>query len=166
MTGKLGSLATSSVIQRLIAPSGMNSSLGALTEPDNLLASPLDSSHIRAQNVAAELAERSGSLKYPSLNIYCEKIANRQTEKFRSFSGDMQMAVEVRHSQDRLDGMGNALELYVDSVAQVLSQSLGDWGSGFFYAGGYEVALGPVKTGGKNFIQTAKISFQLDVSRK
>jgi hypothetical protein len=34
-----------------------------------------------------------------------------------------------------------------------------------YYTGGYEVALGAVKHGGRNFIQTAKITFQIGVSR-
>lgn len=33
-----------------------------------------------------------------------------------------------------------------------------------FYAGGYKVEFGPVKRGGRNFIQAAKITFELDVS--
>jgi hypothetical protein len=33
-----------------------------------------------------------------------------------------------------------------------------------FYAGGYDVEFGPVKRGGKNFLQSAKVSFEVDVS--
>jgi hypothetical protein len=33
-----------------------------------------------------------------------------------------------------------------------------------YYAGGYQVAFGPVKHGGKNFIQIAKITFEIGVS--
>ncbi len=89
---------------------------------------------MRAQNVAADLAERSTAVKYPAVNVYCEKIVNNLTEKFRTFSGHVQMAIEVRHSQDRLDGLQDALELYTDAVMQVLDASRGDWGDGMFYA--------------------------------
>ena len=115
--------------------------------------------------MASDLAENSLPLKYPSINVYCEKISNDLTEKFRSFSGTVQTAIEVRHSQDRLDGLQDALELYVDSITQVLDAGRGDWGHGMFYAGGYEVALGAIKHGGKNFIQAAKITFPIGVSR-
>lgn len=165
MTGKLGSAATAAVIRRITAPSGMNSGLAALTAADSLLAKPIESGHVLSQNVAADLAEKSSPLKYPSVNVYCEKISNDLTEKFRSFSGKVQMAVEVRHSQDRLDGIQDGLELYVDSITQVLDAERGDWGNGMFYTGGYEVTLGAVKHGGKNFIQTAKITFPIGVSR-
>jgi hypothetical protein len=143
----------------------MNANLASLGTPDNLIATPIDTAQIYQQNVAVELAERSTTIKYPSLYIYCEKYSNKLTEKFRSFSGNVQMAVEVRHSQDRLDGLQDALELYVDSVTQVLDAERGDWGNGLYYAGGYDVSLSTLKHGGKNFVQTAKISFQIEVSR-
>jgi hypothetical protein len=165
MTGKLGSAATASVIQLITAPSGMNSGLAALTGPDSLLAQPVGASNILAQNVAPDLAEKSRPLTYPSVNVYCEKISNDLTEKFRSFSGTVQAAIEVRHSQDRLDGLQDALELYVDSITQVLDAERGDWGNGMFFTGQYQVALGAAKQGGKNFIQVAKITFPIGVSR-
>ena len=162
---KLGSTATTKVIEMLLASTGMNSGIASLTTPDSLMVAPVDNGHIYAQNVATDLAERSTKTRYPSLYIYCEKIANTLTEKFRTFSGNLQMAIEVRHSQDRLDGLQNALELYVDSVTQVLNGGRGDWGNGLFYSGGYDVTLGAVKHGGKNFIQAAKIVFRIEVSR-
>ena len=42
---------------------------------------------MRAQNVAAEMAERALGMKYPRVNVYCEKIVNELREKFRTFSG-------------------------------------------------------------------------------
>ena len=63
------------------------------------------SAQVRAQNVAADLAERAMGVQYPAVNVYCEKIVNDLREKFRTFSGTAQMAIELRHSQDRLEGM-------------------------------------------------------------
>jgi hypothetical protein len=34
-----------------------------------------------------------------------------------------------------------------------------------FYSGGYEVVFGPVKRGGRNFLQAAKITFEIGVSK-
>ena len=75
------------------------------------------------------------------------------------------MAIEVRHSQDRLEGLQDALELYVDAATHVLDASRGDWGDGMFYGGGYQVTFGAVKQGGRNFIQVAKVTFEIGVSR-
>jgi hypothetical protein len=162
---KLGSAATAAMIRRMTAPAGLNSTLAALTAPDNLLAGLVDPAQVQAQNAAADLVERSQLTKYPSFHVFCEKVANTLTEKFRTFSGSLQIVVDVRHSQDRLEGLQDALELYVDAVTHVLDTARGDWGGGMFYGGGYEVTLGAVKHGGKNFLQTAKITFELGVSR-
>jgi hypothetical protein len=165
MTGMIGSAATAKVIQRINGPRGVNSGLAALTQGGTASASPLDAARVRSQNVAADLAERSTSVQYPVANVYCEKIVNSLKEKFRTFSGNVQMAIELRHSQDRLDGLQDALELYTDALTQVLHVGRGDWGDGMFYGGEYEVSFGPVKKGGKNYIQVAKVTFEIGVSR-
>jgi hypothetical protein len=45
-----------------------------------------------------------------------------------------------------------------------LDSNRGDWGGGMYYAGGYQVAFGAVKSGGKNLVQTAKVTFEIGVS--
>jgi hypothetical protein len=145
MTKKIGSLATGKTVQRITA--------GTLSAAQN-----------RTQNAAAELAERGEPVVYPTVNVYCEKIVNSMTEKFRSFSGTLQMAIDLRHSQDRLAGLQDALELYADTVMQVLDAQRGNWGDGMFYSGGYQVAFAAVKHGGKNYIQAAKVTFEIGVS--
>lgn len=165
MTGTIGSATTVKVIQRITGVNGLNSGLAALTQGGIGLASPLDAAQVRSQNVAADVAERSAPVQYPAVNVYCEKIVNSLREKFRTFSGGVQMAIELRHSQDRLDGLQDALELYTDALTQVLNAGRGDWGDGMFYGGAYEVSFGPVKKGGKNYIQVAKVTFEIGVSR-
>ncbi len=160
-----GSAATAKVLQQMMGAAGLNSSLSALTEAGGRAADPFDASQVRAQNAPAELAERNTAVKYPTVNVYCEKLVNSLTEKFRSFSGRAEMAVEIRYSQDRLEGLQDSLEVFADAAIETLNGSRGDWGDGMFYAGGYEVAFGPVKRGGKNFIQVAKVTFEIGVSR-
>jgi hypothetical protein len=162
MTSKIGSAATSKVVQRFSAPSGMSAGLASLSAAP---ASGLTIPEIRLQNVAADLAERSGNARYPLIQVYCEKIANDLTEKFRTFSGRVQMAIELRHSQDRIEGLQDTLELYIDATTRVLDLSRGDWGDGMYYGGGYHVTFGAVKQGGRNFIQVAKVTFDIGVSR-
>jgi len=102
MTG-IGSAATRKVMERLAGASMSDVTVAALTQ-EGLVGPPL-----RAQNAAAELVERSGTTAYPLVNVYCEKVVNDLREKFRSFSGSVQVAIEVRHSQDRIEGMEAAL---------------------------------------------------------
>lgn len=163
MANKIGSLAAGKVIQRITAPAGVNANLAALTFGEGA-ASLLSTEQIRSQNVAADVAERGDVVVYPAVNVYCEKVVNNLREKFRSFSGTLQMAVELRNSQDRLDGLQDGLELYADAVTQVLDANRGDWGDGMYYSGGYQVAFNAVKKGGRNYLQTAKVTFEIGVS--
>lgn len=165
MTSKIGSAVTAKIVQRIVGVSGVNAGLGALTQAERDFAYPVETSQVRAQNAAAEIVERAVGVKYPAVNVYCEKIINELREKFRKFSGRVQMVVEVRQSQDRLEGIQERLELYVDATMEMLNGCRGDWGDGMFYGGEYEVAFGPVKQGGKNYLQVAKVSFEIGVNR-
>jgi hypothetical protein len=136
-----------------------NGNIAALT------AGALSTDQIWTQNVGADLAEKANLVRYPVVQIYCEKLVNSLTEKFRSFSGTAQMVIEIRHSQDRLEGLQDALESYADAATALVNGSRGDWGNGMFYGGGYEVAYSAVKKGGKNFIQVTKVTFKIGVSR-
>ena len=60
--------------------------------------------------------------------------------------------------------MDATLRIYTDAVGQILNQNRGDWGTGLFYGGGYEATFAAVKHGGRNFIQIAKVTFEVDAS--
>jgi hypothetical protein len=163
MTPPIGSVASGLVIQRLTGAAGVNVNLASLTQGSAAL-TLLDPAQIRTGNIAPEIADRSNTVQYPTANVYCEKIVNTQVEKFRAFSGAIHLAIDLRYSEDRVDHVQIKLETYADAVMGVLDVSSGDWGGGMFYGGGYQVAFGPVKHGGRNFIQTAKITFEIGVS--
>lgn len=165
MSNRIGSAITSKVIAKMTGSPGVSVEIAALAPPGWAAAGLWRSSQVRAQNVPADMAERSSGTQYPVANVYCAKLVNKLTEKFRKFSGTAEMAIEIRHSQDRLEGLQDGLELYTDAVAQTLDASRGDWGDGMFFAGAYEVSFGAVKHGGKNFVQPAKITFDIQVSR-
>ena len=145
MTAEIGSAVIAKVVERLCAA--------------------FDHREIHAENVASDLAEKTAGVQYPAINVYCDKIINDQVEKFRTFSGRVQVAVEARVTQDRLRGLSNALACLVDAIAGVLSKDRGDWGDGMFYGGKYEVAFCAIKHGGKNFLQSAKVTFDIGVSK-
>jgi len=156
--------ATSKLIQLLSDPGGLNATISTMALETTASLQPIATRQVFTNNVASEIAEKSEEVKYTALYVYCDKIANTLKEKFRSFSGHLQMAIEVRVSQDRLDGLEQSAQLYTDSVTQTLNQLRGDWGQGLFYAGTYDVSFGPVKHGGKNFIKTVKITFPVEAS--
>jgi len=156
--------ATLKIVQLLTAPGGLNATISAMAQEATVSLQPVAAKQFFTNNVASEIAEKSGEVKYTAVYVYCDKIANTLTEKFRSFSGHLQMAIEVRVSQDRLDGVEQSAQLYTESVTQTLNQIRGNWGQGLFYAGTYDVSFGPVKHGGKNFVKTVKITFPVEAS--
>ena len=120
---------------------------------------------IVTQCIAPELAEKTAGAKYPAIYVYCGKVSNLLREKFRTFSGEAQMVAEVRVSEDRLEGLEAQTQSLAEAVTGGLDARRGDWGDGMFFGGGYEVAYGPVKQGGKNFMQVAKVTFEIGVNR-
>jgi hypothetical protein len=160
----VGSTVTTQVLGLLSMPQGLNACVATLAQALNTAATPLAGSQLVAQNVPIDLAERSQDVTYPAVSVYCDKIVNQLKEKFRVFSGIAVMTIEVRVSQDRLEGIEDQSQMYLDAVTQVLDQNRGDWGEGMYYAGGYEAAFGQVKHGGRNFIQVAKVTFNVGVS--
>jgi len=165
MTITLSSEITAQVVGLITGTTGVNSLLSTLTSTGGMPISPINVPQVRAQNVAPDIADQANVMQYPAINVYCEKISNNLVEKFRTFSGVVQVVIEVRHSQDRLDGLQDRLDNYADAVMQVLNANRGDWGDGMFYGGAYQVAFGATRHGGTNFMQVAKITFEIGVSR-
>ena len=161
---RIGSMVTAQATKLLAAPNGANLSLTNLRNAAQSSAMDPGPLRVRAQNAAADLVEQGEVAQYPMVMVFCEKVNNSLTEKFRTFSGTVSMVAEVRHSKDRLQGLQDGLELCADAVTQVLDSNRGDWGSGMYYTGGYQVAFGPVKHGGQNYIQVAKVTFEIGVS--
>lgn len=160
----IGALATQAVVSLLNANTGLSLAMSNLSAQGCTELPAIGVAQVLAQNIASDVAERTTGVTYPAMYVYCEGLSNQLREKFRTFSGKAKMAMEVRASHDAPDRLGVDLDLYVSAAAGVLDSNRGDWGNGMFYAGGYDVEFGPVKRGGKNFLQSAKISFQVDVS--
>ncbi|HEV2688472.1 MAG TPA: hypothetical protein VGV35_07950 [Bryobacteraceae bacterium] len=161
---RIGSMAAQKLLGILTAPEGVPRTVAELSAEANLTLPGVSKEQIVVQNVAPELAERATASKYPLLYVYCSKLSNQLREKFRTFSGEAQMVVEVRVSLDRLEEMESSLQAYIDAITQVVAASRGDWGDGVFYGGGYEVTFGAVKHGGRNFLQIAKVGFAVEIS--
>jgi hypothetical protein len=102
--------------------------------------------------------------RFPAIYVTCESLSNLQTEKGRRFSGKAQIAIECRMTQDRVDGLDAKVRLVADAVAEALFQSRGNWNDSMFFGGGYEVQYGAMKHGGKNVVQSARITIDVDVS--
>lgn len=160
---QIAETSTQKVMSVLAADDGLPAAVEALVQQGVALAA-ITPEQIVAQNVAPELAEQSTASKYPLVYVYCSRVLNENREKFRAFSGEAQMTIEMRVSQDRIEQIETNLQAYVDAITEVLSDSRGDWGDGVFFDGGYEVTFGGVKHGGRNFLQIAKVALALEIS--
>ncbi len=148
----------------LIADQALNGQIAELSLEAGVTEAKLHPAQVLVRNVTAELAEKTAGVTYPAFYVYCEKLTNALREKFRTFSGTARLVIEARASQDRLEGLEDRLHVYVDAVTSLLDANRGDWGQGMFYTGGYEVSFGAVKHGGKNFLQAAKVAFEVEIS--
>ena len=161
---------TASVTARKLAgflaatDTGIGAATVQLAADRGIALAPIPPAHIVTQNMAFDLTERSQVVKYPAVYVYTDRVRNSLTEKFRTFSGKVRTVAEVRVSQDRIEGIEDQVRLYVDAVTEVLDQNRGSWGEGAFFTGGYEVSYEPVRHGGKNFLQSAKVTLEVDLS--
>lgn len=164
MAGLSGILTDTVVAMLTSTTAGANVLLAAIEQADSSIQAP-GIRTILALNASVDISEKTGQVQYPALLVYCDKMSNTLKEKFRTFSGSAHMVVEARHSQDVLNGIESNLAACVDAVCALLDNSRGDWGSGLFYVGGYEVSYEPVGRGGGNFLQRAKVGFDVEVSK-
>jgi len=163
MAGYSGTLAAQVMALLTSTTSGVNSRTSSIEANDSTLKGVGIRSFV-AQNVSPDIAATAGQALYPTVLVYCDRVQNLQREKARDFSGRVHMVIEIRQTQEKLDGIDSNTEMYVDAVCALLGEARGQWGDGACYAGGYEVEYEPVTMGGKNFLQRAKVNFAVELS--
>lgn len=152
------------VADLLSGAGGLQTKINDMAAAETLPVVNVSAQQIVKQNLPPDLVERTTGIKYPCVHVYCEKAVNQMREKSRVFSGQAVMAIEIRVSSDRLENLDAQISVMADAVTGTLDQNRGTWGAGVFYGGAYEIAFSAVKHGGKNFIQTARVTFSLEIS--
>ncbi len=158
------SAATRHLATMLRSNDGLPTSVGRVVEASGFNLNAIEGTRIYEQHLASEIAEKTGGSQYPAVFVFCEKVSNLQTEKFRTFSGRIHLCMEVRVSDDHAEVLLPQLQHYMDAVTDVLDRNRGSWGSGLYYTGGYEVSFQAVKRGGKCYLQTGKVTVQIHLS--
>jgi hypothetical protein len=161
---RISTIATSALVQHLAGEAGLSDKVGRLTLTSALQIPQISASDILERHVAADVAEKTSGVRYPIVYVYCEKVVNDLREKFRTFSGTAELSVDIRVSHEHMDDLQSLLQNYVEAVTDVLDKRRGQWAKGVFYSGGYEIHFGPIKRGGRNFIQAAKVDLTVNVS--
>lgn len=121
---------------------------------------------VRVLKAAPEHVEKALGSRYPAVSVYCERVRSRPTERLRRFSGEVQVGVEVRVSQDRLEGITERLHYYSDAVRDVLERSRGSIGCGLYLSEETAVQIEAVKRGGSAYVQSSKVMCTVIVNRE
>ncbi len=161
---RIGSIAARSLADHLRGRGGLPDRIAELTSASPLEIGPISAIDILERQVAADLAEKTSGARYPTVQIYCDKLVNDLREKFRTFSGTADLTIEVRVSHEHMENLQSMLHTFIEAVTDILDTKRGRWVPGVFYTGGYTVQFGPIKRGGRNFLQTAKVELTVNIS--
>jgi hypothetical protein len=141
--------------------SGINAQLTAMA-----LTRPLPAlTTILKMSAPVEVYEKTTALRYPVATICCERVKNTQAEKFRMFSGSALLVVDIRVSGERAEDLEISLNTYVQAACLVLEGAVGPWTTIGTYTGTYDVKFQAMRYGGKQFTKSARIEFDVLVSR-
>lgn len=140
------------------------SQIGALSSPGEEIPT-IDASQVVITSASADIGDRNVQLTYPRVALYSGGVKNLQNEKFRSLSGIVAVVAEVWASGNMVTQSDLWIHFYVEAITEILRQNIGDWGDGFFFSGIYDVQFQAPKAGGFGFVQSAKISCNLNVSQ-
>ncbi|HYO84409.1 MAG TPA: hypothetical protein VES20_23605 [Bryobacteraceae bacterium] len=143
---------------------GVEAHCANLVTAENLSIPVITGANLLEQNISLDLAEKSTHLRYPAVHVFCERLQNTLREKFRRFSGTATLVADVRVSHEHCDSLLQQLQIYVQSITDVLDTNRGNWGSGVYHAGAYDVTYGPAKRGGKNFVQSAQVRLEVHIN--
>jgi hypothetical protein len=158
-------LATQKFAGRLTNGNSLSQMVASLAASAQANVPAINKEQIVLTPAPAEMADRNMQLGYPRVCVYSNAAKNAQTEKFRSFSGTVTVSAEIWASGDLLTDVDQWIHFYVEGVTQVLRSNVGDWGDGMFYSGVYDLQFQPPKAGGLGFVESAKVSFTLQVSQ-
>src|ERR1700722_10768755 len=81
---------------------GVNARIATILADDDTLPQLAGIRSIVTQNVSPEISDKAGTIVYPALLIYCDKLSNQLREKFRDFSGTGKFEIAVRASEAQI----------------------------------------------------------------
>lgn len=158
-------LAAQKVFDLLTVGNALQDEIDSLASPDNVVLPVISQSQIILSSVDPDLGDDSVQLTYPRICLYPSTVKNTKTEKFCSFSGTVSLVAEIWASGELVGQIDQWIHYYVEAYTTLLRQNAGGWGDGIYYSGVYDVQFQPPKAGGLGFVESAKVTCVLDVSR-
>lgn len=158
-------LAAQKVFNLLANGNALGQQINSIASANNIEVPPITSGQVLLSSAPAAIGDMNIQLTYPRVSLYSSILKNIQTEKFRSLSGTILVIAEIWASANLVTQTDEWIHYYVEAVTEILRQNVGDWGDGFFFAGAYDVQLQPPKPGGIGYVESAKVTCNLNVSR-
>jgi hypothetical protein len=158
-------LAAQKLSDLLTKEDALEQTIHALAVSSGVTLPGITSTGVVLSSASAEIADKDFQLTYPRICLYSTAVKNTQIEKFRSLSGIVSVTAELWASANLLQDTNQWIHFYVEAVTNIVRQSIGDWGDGIFFSGVYDVQFQPPKVGGFGYVESAKITCNLNVSR-
>jgi hypothetical protein len=158
-------LAAQKVSELLTNGNALEQQINAVGAASNLTLPAITSSGVVLSSASAEIGDKDFQLTYPRICLYSTTVKNTHIEKFRSLSGTVSVTAEVWASSNLLQDTDQWIHFYVEAMTNILRQSIGDWGDGIFFSGVYDVQFQPPKVGGFGYVESAKVTCNVNVSR-
>lgn len=143
----------------------LEQTINALAASSGVTLPGITSTAVVLSSASAEIADKDFQLTYPRICLYSTAVKNTQIEKFRSLSGIVSVTAELWASANLLQDTDQWIHFYVEAMTDILRQSIGDWGDGIFFSGMYDVQFQPPKVGGFGYVESAKVTCNVNVSR-
>jgi hypothetical protein len=158
-------LAGQKVADLLTTQDALSQQISSLSSANNVILPVIPSAQVILSSVDPNIGDDNVQLTYPRICVYPWMAKNAKTEKFRSFSGIVSVVAEVWASGDLVQQVDQWIHFYVEAYSALLRENVGDWGDGVFFSGIYDVQFQVPKAGGFGFVESAKITCTLNVSR-
>ncbi len=158
-------LAAQKLSNLLTTEQAFEQQLLAIAASCNITLPMITAAQVLLSSASAEIGDNNVQLTYPRVCLYSAGIRNSQTERFRSLSGTIAVSAEIWASGNLVTDTDQWIHFYVEGVTDILRLNIGDWGDGIFFSGIYDVQFQPPKAGGLGFVQSAKVTCNLNVSR-
>ncbi|HEX4163884.1 MAG TPA: hypothetical protein VHZ55_00285 [Bryobacteraceae bacterium] len=157
-------LAAQKLAAWLINGDALQGQIEAIAAPLNVTVPPITSVQVLLSAATPAIGDNNLQFSYPRICIYPGALKNTLIEKFRSFSGTVDLVAEIWASGDLVTEIDQWIHFYVQGIGVILQNNRGDWGDGMFYAGQYDVQFQTPKAGGLGFVESAKLTMSLNVS--
>lgn len=158
-------LAAQKISDLLTNANALQKQISAIAASCNVNLPLITSTQVILSSANPKIDDLNLQLSYPRICLYSGGLKNTLIEKFRSLSGTVSVVAEIWASANLVNQTDQWIHFYVEAMTNILRQNIGDLGDGFSFSGVYDVQFEAPVAGGLGFVQSAKVTSSLDVSR-